>query len=180
MPTDGPDGAAAGAGGALTHIDSSGHAHMVDVTGKPWTLRRALARCRVELGKVAGEEPTPSSPVPGSVTTWSELFGIARLAGIQGAKQTADLIPLCHPLPISEVEVRLALVGGHVDIEGTAVVVGQTGVEMEALTACAVAALTIVEAVLPVDPDVSVHDLGVWEKSGGRSGTWSRSDQPVG
>lgn len=156
----------------LTHLDGAGRARMVDVTGKPWTKRRALARCRVELGTEV-DRRGGTAWADGEVT-WSELFSIARLAGIQAAKSTATLVPLCHPLTASSAEVRLSLGENCVEIEGRAEVTGPTGVEMEALTACAVAALTIVTAVTPVGPDVSIRDLGLWEKSGGRSGTWVR------
>lgn len=99
----------------------------------------------------------------------------ARLAGIQAAKQTAGLIPLCHPLTVSHVDVRLSLALGGVDIESVAETTGPTGVEMEALTACAVAALTVVSALGPAHADVSIQELTLWEKSGGRSGTWLRT-----
>jgi cyclic pyranopterin phosphate synthase len=165
------------AGGELTHVDSAGRALMVDVTGKPWTQRRARARCRVEFGDTAiapfgcGVGASSFS----TETTWSELLSTARLAGIQAAKQTARLIPLCHPLTVSDVDVHLSLAQGRIEIEGSAEVTAPTGVEMEALTACAVAALTIVTALLPMDLDVTIQDLGLWEKSGGRSGTWVRN-----
>lgn len=149
---------------------------MVDVTRKPWTHRRALARCRVVMGSskatelaagVARAQRAPERPA-------GTVLDAARLAGIQAAKATAQLIPLCHTLALSEVEVRLSLTATGVDIEAVAEVVGPTGVEMEALSACAGAALTIAQAVSPADEEVSIEDLGLWEKSGGRSGLWTR------
>lgn len=156
-------------GGALTHLDGAGRARMVDVTGKPWTHRRATARCRVSTS--SGESPLSAYPAP----SWAETLMAARLAGIQAAKQTAMLIPLCHPLTVSHVDVRLSPALSGVDIESVAEATGPTGVEMEALTACAVAALTLVSALGPTRRDVSIEDLTVWEKSGGRSGTWTRT-----
>ncbi len=134
---------------------------MVDVTGKPWTHRRALARCHVEMGGAAH-------------ALSDELINQARLAGIQAAKQTARLIPLCHPLAVSDVDVSVSVRPTSIEIEGTAEVIGQTGVEMEALTACAFAALTLTAALSPTDEGVRITDLELWEKSGGRSGTWLR------
>ena len=161
---------------ALTHIDGAGRARMVDVTGKPSTRRRAVARCRVELDAAtiaAVAAGAPPGPV-GVAGSWAEVLGTARLAGIQAAKQTASLIPLCHPLTISNVDVRLSIQEDGVDIEGEAEVVAPTGVEMEALTACAIAALSVVASLQPIDSHASIEDLGLWEKSGGRSGTWLR------
>ena len=150
---------------------------MVDVTAKPWTRRRALARCRVDADEAA-LVPFTSGPPPGAAglePMWAELLGAARLAGIQAAKQTARLIPLCHSLTGSDVEVDIYLADGCIEVQGRAEVVGPTGIEMEALTVCAVARrLTLVRAILPADPNVSIEGLGLWEKSGGRSGTWVR------
>ena len=118
---------------------------MVDVTGKPWTRRRATARSRVDLGprvaQAVGEAGGGDSTTGG--IGWAEVLGTARLAGIQAAKQTSALIPLCHPLTVSNVDVHLTLVGDSVHVEGRAEVVGPTGVEMEALAACAVASLSV-------------------------------------
>jgi len=163
-------------GPTLTHIDGAGHARMVDVTGKPSTHRRAVARCRVDIGETAIATfiaLSTGNPIHGQ-GPWEELLTHAEMAGIQAAKQTARLIPLCHPLDASTVHLALSSKDHGVDIEATAEVVGQTGVEMEALTACAFAALTVTEALVRVDPEVSITDLGLWEKSGGRSGTWVR------
>ena len=141
---------------------------MVNVTAKPFTLRRALARCEVVCGTAledAGVE-------------WSELLATARIAAIQAAKQTAALIPLCHPLPLESIEVRFHPGARAIAIEAESVVVAQTGVEMEALTACAVAALTLVVGLRRTDPLVSVERLELVEKLGGRSGHWTRPEPP--
>ena len=161
--------------GELTHVDGAGRARMVDVTGKAWTHRRAVARCRVnfplaDLLAMSGADDVATTPVSPALV---ELLGTARRSGIQAAKRTAQLIPLCHPLAISAVDLRLDLDAAGVAIEGTAEVVGPTGVEMEALTACVAAALTLVAAIGP-DLDVSIEDVTLWEKSGGRSGHWVR------
>ncbi len=159
-------------GPELTHVDRNGRARMVDVSAKPWTVRLALARCRVELhAPLAAGGPGEGTPP----VAWHELFEEARLAGIQAAKRTSELIPLCHRLASARTDVHLQLADGSVEVEGTAQVVAPTGVEMEALTACATAALAVVAAVLPYDPDVSIEDLTLWRKSGGRSGTWERA-----
>lgn len=161
-------------GPELTHVDRNGRARMVDVSAKPWTVRLALARCRVQLhAPWATGAPGATPPV-----SWPELFEEARLAGIQAAKHTSELIPLCHQLASAHTDVHLQLSDGGVEIEGTAQVVAPTGVEMEALTACATAALTVVAAVLPSDPDASIEDLTLWRKSGGRSGEWERAAAP--
>ncbi|MGH9046643.1 MAG: cyclic pyranopterin monophosphate synthase MoaC [Acidimicrobiales bacterium] len=126
---------------------------MVDVTRKPWTHRRATARCRVALGEagggatLSGGEGRSGAPAP-----WTELLDAARLAGIQAAKQTARLIPLCHPLTSCDVKVMVSVAGGVIEVESHAEVVGPTGVEMEALTACAGAALTIWRRCCPAIP----------------------------
>jgi cyclic pyranopterin phosphate synthase len=153
---------------------------MVDVSAKPWTDRLALARCRVVVPGLTGAGvPAPAWAPDDEAPTWPELLATARIAGIQAAKRTSTLIPLCHQLTSARVEVVLALADGCVEIEGTAQVVGPTGVEMEALTACAAAALTIVAATQPGDPDVVIEDLTLWHKSGGRSGNWVRAEHPA-
>jgi len=156
---------------------------MVDVTGKPWTLRKALAKCRVALPDGWAREVAegPASDQDGTGGSWAELLFAARLTGIQAAKRTAELVPLCHPLSLSKVDVRLSVTRGCVEIEAQAEVVGPTGVEMEALTACAFAALAIVSSVEDLNEGASVEDLELWEKRGGRSGTWVRrrsADEP--
>jgi cyclic pyranopterin phosphate synthase len=155
-------------GGSLTHIDERGRARMVDVMAKPLTRRVALARCAVvtvaDAPKMLRESPDGLDAVEG-----------ARFAGIQAAKQTARIIPLCHPILIDRVMVEVAVDMHRIEISAVAEIVERTGVEMEALTACAVAALTLVEALIHADPEASVEDLTLWHKSGGRSGDWERS-----
>ncbi len=153
--------------GPLTHIDDHGRARMVDVMGKALTRRVALARCAVVTGadavKVLAEAPDGLNVVEG-----------ARFAGIQAAKQTSSLIPLCHPIRIDGVRVELTVDAHRIEISAVTEIVERTGVEMEALTACAVAALTLVAALIDVDPHASVEELTLWHKSGGRSGNWER------
>jgi cyclic pyranopterin phosphate synthase len=155
-------------GASLTHIDERGRARMVDVTAKPLTRRVALARCVVlttaDATQVFREAPDGLNVVEG-----------ARFAGIQAAKQTSSLIPLCHPIRIDRVAVEVAVDVHRIEISAVTEIVERTGVEMEALTACAVAALTLVSALIHVDPEASVQDLTLWHKSGGRSGNWERS-----
>jgi cyclic pyranopterin phosphate synthase len=141
---------------------------MVDVTAKPLTRRVALARCAVvtvaDATKVLAEASDGLVVVEG-----------ARFAGIQAAKQTSSLVPLCHPIRIDRVAVDVIVDVHKVEISAVTEIVERTGVEMEALTACAVAALTIVQALIPVDPDASIEELTLWHKSGGRSGDWVRN-----
>jgi cyclic pyranopterin phosphate synthase len=151
----------------LTHLDARGNARMVDVTGKPVTSRRAVARCRVVADPAAVQALLSRGA--------SEVVSLARNAAILAAKQTSRLVPLCHPICVDTVAVEVMAVAGGFEVSGDARVHERTGVEMEALTACAVAALTIVAALLERDPAASVEDLTLWEKSGGRSGDWRRS-----
>jgi cyclic pyranopterin phosphate synthase len=155
-------------GGALTHIDQSGRAHMVDVMAKPLTRRVALARCVVvtsaDATKVLSESPDGLDAVEG-----------ARFAGIQAAKQTSSLIPLCHPIRIDRVAVDVTVDVHRIEVSAVTEIVERTGVEMEALTACAVAALTLITSLIGVDPEASIEELTLWHKSGGRSGDWERS-----
>jgi cyclic pyranopterin phosphate synthase len=140
---------------------------MVDVMSKALTRRVALARCAVvteaDAVKVLAEAPDGLNVVEG-----------ARFAGIQAAKQTSSLIPLCHPIRIDGVRVELTVDAHRIEISAVTEIVERTGVEMEALTACAVAALTLVAALIDVDPHASVEELTLWHKSGGRSGNWER------
>lgn len=153
--------------GELTHTDEHGHAFMVDVTEKASTARRAEARVMVcGVGDL--------SRLPGGAAV---TLAIARAAGLLGAKQTSSLIPLCHPLPLSALELEFDVVGDVVEITAVAETFGQTGVEMEALTACALASLSLLASISPTRDDARVEDLALWEKSGGRSGRWSRVDE---
>jgi cyclic pyranopterin monophosphate synthase len=154
----------------LTHIDDRGRARMVDVTGKAVTARRAVARCVV----------LASADAIRSLADAPDTVPFSRAAGIQAAKRTAELVPLCHPLPIDEVDVRIEQAGTEqIDIMATATCVNRTGVEMEALTACGVAGLSMAMALLPVDPGARIDALTLWHKSGGRSGTWRREEGPA-
>ena len=154
----------------FTHLDSEGRARMVDVGGKEVTQRRAVARARVTM-----QEETAQALADGTVAK-GDVLAVARVAGIQAAKRTSELIPLCHPLMLSSVQVDLTPGPSWVDIEATAETVDRTGVEMEALTACSVAALTVYDMCKASDRAMQVEALGLVEKSGGRSGDWHRPD----
>jgi cyclic pyranopterin phosphate synthase len=164
-----PDGGTRTAG-ALTHFDEQGRARMVDVTDKPLTRRVAVARCAVvtSVDAVAALGDAGSGGV--------DPVEAARVAGIQGAKQTASLVPLCHPIRIDRVSVDVEVSPHRIEITAVTEIVERTGVEMEALTACAIAALTLVCSLLELDPEVSMEELTLWHKSGGRSGGWQRSE----
>ena len=154
----------------FTHLDSEGRARMGDVGGKEVTQRRAVARARVTM-----QEETALALADGTVAK-GDVLAVARVAGIQAAKRTSELIPLCHPLMLSSVQVDLTPGPSWVDIEATAETVDRTGVEMEALTACSVAALTVYDMCKARDRAMQVEALGLVEKSGGRSGDWHRPD----
>lgn len=153
----------------LTHLDPLGQARMVDITPKEPSHRRALARCKVMM------EPETTSKVASDAITKGDVLGAARIAGIQAAKRTADLIPLCHPLLVGAVYVNFTIGDDHIGVEAQVETVDRTGVEMEALTACAVAALTIYDMCKSADRSMVITDLALWEKVGGRSGTWRRA-----
>lgn len=151
----------------LTHLDDKGAARMVDVADKLATVREATAECMVRMGPDtvrAVREGTPKG----------DALQVARVAGIMGAKRTPDLIPLTHPLPLTSVTVDFEFVDGGVRVLAKARVVGQTGVEMEALTAAAVAGLTLIDMTKGVERGVFLESVRLLEKSGGRSGTWKR------
>ena len=152
----------------FTQLDSEGRARMVDVGGKEVTQRRAVARARVTM-----QEETAQALADGTGAK-GDVLAVARVAGIQAAKRTSELIPLCHPLMLSSVQVDLTPGPSWVDIEATAETVDRTGVEMEALTACSVAALTVYDMCKARDRAMQVEALGLVEKSGGRSGDWHR------
>ena len=155
--------------GGFTHFDATGNAVMVDVGAKPATDRTATARVRVEMLAETAAMIASGSAKKGDV------LGVARLAGIMGAKRTSDLIPLCHPLPITAVTLDLAVAGNGVDIEATVRTTGQTGVEMEALTAASVAALTVYDMCKAVDRGMRIEGLRVVHKAGGKSGEFSQA-----
>ncbi len=148
----------------LSHLDNQGQAHMVDVSAKGVTTRSATARARVLM---LAETVVL---LRDGLAKKGDVLATARIAGIMAAKKTSDLIPLCHPLMISKVNVDFQIGDGVVDIEATVKVEGKTGVEMEALTACSVASLTIYDMLKAVDRGMKITDLRVVEKSGGKSG----------
>lgn len=148
----------------LTHLDALGNAHMVDVSAKDVTSRSATARARVLM-----LPETLALIISGSAKK-GDVLATARLAGIMAAKKTSDLIPLCHPLMITKVSVEFTVGDALIDVEATVKVEGKTGVEMEALTACSVACLTLYDMVKAVDRGMKITDLRLVEKSGGKSG----------
>jgi cyclic pyranopterin phosphate synthase len=154
----------------LTHVDRAGRPRMVDVSAKPATARRAVAEAEVGV-----EQSTISLIVDGGGPK-GDVLTVAELAGVMGAKRTAELIPLCHPIPLTDlvVEVRPDRTLSAILVRATAATVAQTGVEMEALTGAAVAALTVYDMVKGVDRNAEIRHLRVIEKSGGRSGDWRR------
>lgn len=154
----------------LTHLDESGNANMVDVGGKPVTHRRATARAAIEM------RPETLALILDNGLEKGDVFAVARIAGIQAAKKCSDLIPLCHPLMLSSVEVSLYAdeARNQVVVEATCALAGRTGVEMEALTAASVAALTVYDMCKGVDRGMVITSVQLMEKSGGRSGQWKR------
>jgi cyclic pyranopterin phosphate synthase len=142
---------------------------MVNVGGKDQTVRRAVARGRVLMAAETARAVAEHSLAKGDV------LAVARIAGIQAAKRTSEAIPLCHPLMLSAVEVECTVVDGAVEIEARVEVVDRTGVEMEALHACSVAALTVYDMCKSIDKDMVISDIALWEKTGGRSGTYRRA-----
>jgi cyclic pyranopterin phosphate synthase len=153
----------------FSHLNESGQAHMVNVGEKAVTNRRAVARCVVTM-----LTSTTDAIASGSLPK-GDVLATARIAGIQGAKRTSDLIPLCHPLMLSGVSVDITVQSGSVVIEATVETSGQTGVEMEALTACSVAALTLYDMCKSADKTMEIGQLALWEKSGGRSGDFRKT-----
>jgi len=153
----------------LTHIDPLGRARMVDVTPKEATHRRALARCKVMM------KPETTSMVASNSLTKGDVLAVARVAGIQAAKQTPNLIPLCHPLLVGSIFVNFTIGDDSVEVEAQVETIDRTGVEMEAMTACAVAALTIYDMCKSVDRGIMITELVLWEKTGGRHGIYRRA-----
>ena len=152
----------------FSHLDDQGRAHMVDVGDKAVTRRRAVAK-----GTVSMNAATAAAIVGGALPK-GDVLAVARIAGIQAAKRTADLIPLCHPLPLTSVAVEIEVARESVEITATVETTGQTGVEMEALTAVTVAALTIYDMCKSADKAMTIGQVAVWEKTGGRSGDYRR------
>lgn len=156
----------------LTHLDPLGRARMVDVTPKDPTHRRAIARCRVYM------EPETTSLIAHGAITKGDVLAVARVAGIQAAKRASDLIPLCHPLLVGSVFVNFHIDDAWVEVEAQVETVDRTGVEMEAMTACSVAALTIYDMCKSADKAMVIGDLSLHEKTGGKSGLYRRSEAP--
>ncbi|HUB51354.1 MAG TPA: cyclic pyranopterin monophosphate synthase MoaC [Terracidiphilus sp.] len=150
----------------LSHYDAGGQPHMVDVSAKLATRRTASASAFVELSGVV-LAALPSNPK-------GDLLQVARIAGIQAAKRTSELIPLCHPLPLTHVEVQAQVAAGGIRIAASAATTGPTGVEMEALTAAAVAALTVYDMTKALDKSIVIRDLRLDSKTGGKSGDYTR------
>jgi cyclic pyranopterin phosphate synthase len=160
--------------GRLSHIDAQGRARMVDVGDKPVTERVAVARATVRM------RPETLRLIRGRRVAKGDALAVARVAGIMAAKRTAELIPLCHPLPVEVAAIDFAPRGaGALEIEARVKVSGKTGVEMEALTAVAVAALTIYDMCKAVDRAMTITDIRLIEKRGGRSGTYRRTTRVV-
>jgi cyclic pyranopterin monophosphate synthase len=151
----------------LTHLDDSGAAHMVDVAGKPVTAREAVATGRITMSAQAAAAIREGSVKKGDV------LATARVAGIMAAKKTAELIPLCHPLPLTRVAVDLAVDETGVTVTATTATEGKTGVEMEALTAASVALLTLYDMAKALDKSMIIDGIRVVSKKGGKSGDWS-------
>lgn len=157
----------------LSHVDPQGKANMVDVSDKASTQRGAVAEAFISVSDRAFSLITENQLDKGDV------FGVARVAGIQAAKQCANLVPLCHPLLLTKIDVNFELQEGQgrhqVRVECTCKLNGNTGVEMEALTGASVAALTLFDMCKAVDPEMVIHGLKVLEKSGGKTGMWRRT-----
>jgi cyclic pyranopterin phosphate synthase len=155
----------------FTHLDASGHARMVDVSPKEPTHRRAVARCKVMM------QPETTSAIVNHDVKKGDVLSVARVAGIMAAKRTSEMIPLCHPLMIASVSITFEVGDDHVAVEAHVDCVERTGVEMEALHACSVAALTIYDMCKSADRGMTITDLALWEKTGGRSGTYRRASE---
>ncbi|GAA4159639.1 cyclic pyranopterin monophosphate synthase MoaC [Gryllotalpicola daejeonensis] len=157
--------------GGLTHVRGDGAVHMVDVSEKQITKRRAVAQAAVittpEVIELLRQGRLPKG----------EALAVARIAGIMAAKKTPDLVPLCHPLPLTGADVELSAAGDRVEIRATVKTVGVTGVEMEALTAVTVAALTVYDMIKAVDKGAVITEVRVLEKEGGKSGPWQSEDR---
>ena len=155
---------------SFTHLDPLGRARMVDVTPKDPTHRRAVARCKVMM------KPETTAAIANREVNKGDVLAVARVAGIQAAKRTSDMIPLCHPLLVGSVWVNFEIGDDFVAVEAQVDTVDRTGVEMEALHACAIAALTVYDMCKSADRGMVIGELALWEKTGGRSGTYRRAD----
>ncbi len=150
----------------LTHLDDQGSARMVDVGGKTVTQRQAVARGRITM------TPEAAAAIAAGSVQKGDVLAVARVAGIMAAKKTSDLIPLCHPLPLSKVEIDLVLDDTGVTATATAATAGQTGVEMEALNAVSVTLLTVYDMAKALDKRMTIGDIRLLSKMGGKSGDW--------
>ena len=157
----------------LTHLGADGEARMVDVGGKEETERRAVAEARVLMA------PETAAAVERGDAPKGDVLGTARLAGIQAAKRAAELVPLAHPLPLTHVDLtgRIDASGGEVVLEAEARTIARTGVEIEAMAAASIAALTVYDMVKGLERGVEIASVRLLEKSGGRSGDWKRGDE---
>ncbi len=155
----------------LTHLDPSGRARMVDVSAKPDTHRTAVAHATVTMSRAAYD-----AIVQGNVKK-GDALGAARIAGIMADKRASALIPLCHPIALTRVEVKCEPVEGRIEIEARVECVGKTGVEMEALTAVSIAALTIYDMVKGIDRGMTISEVKLLSRSGGKSGEWQANDR---
>lgn len=153
----------------LTHLDDDGAARMVDVSGKATTVRQAVAAGRITMAQNA------AAAIAQGLVKKGDVLAVARVAGIMAAKRTADLIPLCHPIALSAVTIDFALDSDGVDVTATAQSTGQTGVEMEALTAASIALLTIYDMAKALDKGMIIDNVRLLAKSGGKSGDWRAS-----
>ncbi len=165
-------GPAASTDKGLSHVNSAGEASMVDVSGKAVTTRTATAEGYVQMA------PATLALIAGGGHAKGDVLAVARIAGIQGAKRCPDLIPLCHPLLLAKIQVDFHIDSEHsrIRIHAQCKLDGQTGVEMEALTAVAVAALTLFDMCKAVDPGMTIEGIRVLQKAGGKTGSWQRSD----
>nr|MBU6202940.1 cyclic pyranopterin monophosphate synthase MoaC [Acidobacteriota bacterium] len=154
----------------FSHLDPLGRARMVDVTPKEPTHRRAVARCKVFM------QAATTAAIANREVKKGDVLAVARVAGIQAAKRTSDMIPLCHPLLIGAVTINFEIGDTFVAVECHVDTIDRTGVEMEALHACSVAALTIYDMCKSADREMVIGDLTLWEKSGGRQGTYRRAE----
>ena len=153
----------------FSHLDPLGRARMVDATPKEPTHRRAVARCKIFM------QAATTAAIANSEVKKGDVLAVARVAGIQAAKRTSDMIPLCHPLLIGSVTINFEIGETFVAVECHVDTIDRTGVEMEALHACSVAALTIYDMCKSADREMVIGDLTLWEKSGGRQGTYRRA-----
>ena len=154
----------------FSHLDQLGRARMVDVTPKEPTHRRAIARCKVFM------KPETTAAIANREVKKGDVLAVARIAGIQAAKRTSDMIPLCHPLLVGAVHINFEIGDDHIAIEAQVDTVERTGVEMEALHACSVAALTIYDMCKSADRAMVIGEIARWEKSGGRQGHYLRDE----